>query len=367
MKITLKRTEEQVELVKAMASRNRDVAYEAQMALAEFIGPVLVKVINQAPVLSNLFTSFQFNEMDSPSIPLDLYYDVTAPDYVTVYSTTVPGGLPTNTVTPTVSEMKFNTYRLDSSVDFDKRYAAKSRMDVVGKTFTRIAQEVLLKMETTSSSLILGALYDAATNGDDHLVKAAGTTLNLDDFNKLLTKAKRINTAWTGSAPEGGRIKGVTDLIMSPEMVEGLRALAYQPVHTGAKTDIPATDDMRNAIYNNAGVPEFYGISIMEINELGAGQKLNSAFAALETAGGKINTNHGFSFAGTDELVLGLDRSRESLFRAIALDAESGSEMSLLADDQYSVRQSKIGYYGSMEEGRMILDNRVLTGIILDL
>ena len=367
MKIKLKRTEEQVELVKAMASRNRDVAYEAQQALAEFIGPVLSEVINQAPTLSNLFTSFQFNEMDSPSIPLDLYYDVTAPDYVKVYSTTVPGGLPTNTVTPTVSEMKFNTYRLDSAVDFDKRYAAKSRMDVIGKTFTRIAQEILLRQEDTSANLILGSLADAQTNGQDHLIAANGANLILDDFNKLLTKAKRINTAWTGSSPEGGRIKGVTDLIMSPEMVEGLRALAYQPVHSGAKTDIAATDDMRNAIYSNAGIPEFYGISIMEINELGAGQKLNSAFAALETAGGKINTNHGFTFGSSDELVLGLDRSRESLFRAIALDAESGSEMSLLADDQYSVRQSKIGYYGSMEEGRMILDNRVLTGIVLDL
>ena len=143
MKITLKKTEEQVELVKAMASRNRDVAYEAQMALAEFISPVLVKVINQAPVISNLFNNFSFNEMDSPSLPLDLYYDITAPEYVKVYSTSVPGGLPTNTVVPTVSEMKFTTYRLDSAVDFDKRYAAKSRMDVVGKTFTRIAQEVL--------------------------------------------------------------------------------------------------------------------------------------------------------------------------------------------------------------------------------
>ena len=64
MKITLKRTDEQVELVKAMASRNRDVAYEAQQALAEFIGPVLAEVVNQAPTLSNLFTNFQFNEMD---------------------------------------------------------------------------------------------------------------------------------------------------------------------------------------------------------------------------------------------------------------------------------------------------------------
>ena len=40
MKITLKRTDEQVELVKAMASRNRETAYAAQVALAEFIGPV---------------------------------------------------------------------------------------------------------------------------------------------------------------------------------------------------------------------------------------------------------------------------------------------------------------------------------------
>lgn len=354
MKITLKRTEEQVELVKAMASRNREVAYEAQMALAEFIGPVLAEVVNQAPTLSNLFTNFQFNDMDSPSIPLDLYYDVTAPDYVKVYSTSVPGGLPTNTVTPTASEMKFTTYRLDSAVDFDKRYAAKSRLDVVGKSFTRIAQEILLRQESTSANLILGALFAASTNGVDHTNVANGDTLILDDFNKLLTKAKRINTAWTGGTPEG-RIKGITDLIMSPEAVEGLRAMAYNPINTnpgpGAGDAIAATDEMRNAIYQNAGIPEFYGISIMEINELGAGQKFTNVWNGLGGAG--------------DDLVIGLDRSRESLFRAVALDSETGSEFTLLADDQYSIRQQKIGYYGSLEEGRMILDDRVLTGITI--
>lgn len=362
MKITLKRTDEQVELVKAMASRNRDVAYEAQQALAEFIGPVLAEVVNQAPTLSNLFTNFQFNEMDSPSIPLDLYYDVTAPDYVKVYSTTVPGGLPTNTVTPTVSEMKFNTYRLDSAVDFDKRYAAKSRMDVVGKTFTRIAQEILIRQESTSANLILGALDAAETNGNSHVdTKTPGSSLILDDFNKLLLKAKRINTAWTGSAPEGGRSKGITDLIMSPEQVKGLREMAYNPVNTNspAGTDIPATDSMRDAIYNNGGAPEFFGINIMEINELGAnnGAGNNEKFTKVW---------NGLRGLTATDLVIGLDRSRESLFRAVALDAETGSEFSLLADDQYSVRQSKIGYYGSLEEGRMILDDRVLTGITFE-
>ena len=365
MNITLKRTEEQVELVKAMASRNRDVAYEAQTALAEFIGPVLAQVVNEAPTLSNLFSTFQFNEMDSPSIPLDLYYDITAPDYVKVYSTTVPGGLPTNTVTPTVSEMKFNTYRIDSAVDFDKRYAAKSRMDVIGKTFTRIAQEIMLRQESTSANLILGALSEASTNGKSHVL-SAGSSLILDDFNKLLTLGKRINTAWNGGAGEGGRIKGVSDLIMSPEAVQGLREMAYNPVNTkgtgtsGAKQSgdiVPATDEMRNAIYSNAGIPEFYGISIMEINELGEDQKFTKVWNQLKH--GTTTTNY------NEDLVIGIDRSRESLFRAVALDAETSAEFSLAADDQYSVRQQKIGYYGSMEEGRMILDDRVLTGITL--
>jgi hypothetical protein len=378
MNITLKRTDEQVELVKAMASKNRDVAYEAQMALADFIGPVLCEVINQAPTLSNLFTSFSFNSFDSPSIPLDLYYDITAPDYVKVYSTSVPGGLPTNTVTPTTAEMKFTTYRLDSAVDFEKRYAAKSRMDVVSKSFTRIAQEIMLRMETTSGNLILGTLAEAETNGVSHVIGADASTategkqLHLEDFNRLLTNAKRINTAWTGGTPEN-RIKGITDLIMSPEMVHGLRQYAYNPIHTG-NSDYPVTDEMRTSIYNNAGIPEFFGISIMETLELGPGQKFTKLYKELKDPDGPSTGTGGKGPTGpsgtakdhtgnVNDIAIGLDRTRDSLFRAVALDAENGTEMSLLADDQYSVRQQKIGYYGALEEGRMILDNRVLSGI----
>lgn len=368
MKITLKRTEEQLELVKAMASKNRDVAYEAQVALAEFIGPVLAKVINQAPVLSNMFTNFQFSADESPSIPMDLYYDITDSDYATVWSQSVPGGLPTNTVTPIGGEMKFTTYRLDSAVDFDKRYAQRSRMDVVSKSFTRIAQEILLKQERNSASLMLGALAEAETKGRKHVIGAgAQGRLILDDFNKLLTLGKRINTAWTGGSPEGGMGgRGVTDLIVSPEVVQNLREMAYNPINTkGTKTDIAATDSMREAVYNNGGIPEFYGINITEIQELGKGQRFNELYGAL--VAGKANdtsTVNGSPFStAKDEILIGLDKRVESMLRAVATDSETGSEFSLVADDQYSVRQSKIGYYGSVEEGRMILDNRALFGI----
>jgi hypothetical protein len=370
MKITLKRTPEQIELIKAMASKNRSVAIEAQVALAEFIGPVLAEVINNAPTLSNLFTPLQFNSEDNPSIPLDLYYDVAAEDYITVYSQSAAGGLPQNQVLPTVSEMKIHTYTLDSALSFDKRYAAKSRMDVISKTFTRLAQEILFKQEKTSANLLLGSLANASTNGKAHVQRAnTNGRFLLADLNELFTLAKRINTSWLGGTPEARQGRGLTDIIVSPEVVQELRSMAYNPINTkGSLTDIPAPEDMRTSIYNSAGIPEFYGVSIMEINELGRGQRFNSVFDAVAGTTAYTNAAGGNSaaFNGTnDEIIIGLDRSRDSLIRAVAVDSENGSEFSLTADDQYSVRQSKIGYFGSLEEGRMVLDTRALVGKIV--
>ena len=372
MKITLDRTPEQVELIKAMASKNRDVAYEAQTALAEFIGPVLAEVVNTAPTVSNMFTSLQFNSDESPSIPLDLYHDITDEDYIQVWSQSVPGGLPTNQVAPSQSELKFTTYTLDSALSFDKRYASRSRLDVVSKTFTRMAQEILLKQEKTSASMIMTALANATTNSDKHVIRSAqANRFLLSDLNKLFTKAKRINTSWNGGTPAERRGRGITDLLVSPEIVEEIRGLAYNPINTqGSNTDIAGTDSMRDAIFNSAGIPEFYGVSIQEYNEMGVGQKWNKVF---DTSAGSISYDDHYSVAGSlttfteadEQILVGVDLSRESMIRAVATDSESGDEFSLVSDDQFVTRQSKIGYYGSLEEGRMIIDDRVLLGLIV--
>ena len=374
MKITLKRTPEQVELVKAMASRNKAVAYEAQVALAEFIGPVLAEVLNQAPTVSNLFQSLQFNADDNPSIPLDLYYNISDEDYVQVWSQSHAGGLPTSQVLPTASELKLATYSLDSAVSFDRRYAAKSRMDVISKTFTRVAQEILIKQETTSATLLMTAVANATTNSKAHVqTNQVAGKFTLADMNDLLTLAKRINTSWIGGTPTT-RVKGLTDLICSPEVVQDIRSMAYNAINSAdADNTAPTTeglaapDELRMEMFRNAGLPEFYGLGIMEINELGTSQKFNNLFAtsasgayANADGSGEITFN-----TATDDFILGVDRTKDSLIRAVAVDAESGSEFNLIADDQYSIRQNKIGYFGSIDEGRVVLDNRVLVGKII--
>jgi hypothetical protein len=110
----------------------------------------------------------------------------------------------------------------------------------------------------------------------------------------------------------------------------------------------------------------------MEILEFGVGKKFTTIF---DTVAGStayadnyaVNANGGTAqqFLATEQIIVGLDRSRDSLIRAVAVDADSGSEFNLVADDQYTLRQGKIGYYGSLEEGRMVLDNRALVGLIV--
>ena len=381
MKITIKRTEDQLALVKAMGSNNRDEAYEAQAAVADLMGPVLNEVINNAQSIGNLFSTMTFGADDNPSIPLDLFYDITDEDFITVYSQQVAGGLPYSQVFPAHNELKFSTYTLDSAFAFDKKYVRKSRLDVVSKTFTRMAQEILLKQEKTAFNVLAAALVrgdtkigaTAAAYGNHIIGSTVESQFSLNDFNRLITRCKRMSASFSGGTPVGGAKVGVTDLMVSPEMVEELRAMAYQPVNTRqgnavADRSIAGTDEFRNQLYASAGLPSFYGINIIEILELGVGQRFNKIFDAMVTANSATiigGGNAGTSVQTDDEILIGIDRSRESLVRPVVLDEGTSAEFSIMVDDQFTARQNKVGYYGKLEEGRICLDDRALVGIVV--
>jgi hypothetical protein len=368
MQIKLDKTEDQIALIKAVASKDRDVAYEAKATVAELVGPVISEVINNAPSISSLYTTASFSEDDNLSMPLDLLHDVTDQDYIRVHSQTVAGGLSSNEMFPAQDELKFKTYSLDSAWSFDKKYARKARVDVVSAVFTRMAQEFLLKQEKTSVNQLLGALVAADTKvggsaaAGNHVISTlADDRLQLADFNALVTRSKRIWSNYSSGTPVGGSMVGVSDLIMSPEAVESIRSIAYNPVSENQSHGTDATDAMREALMGQGGLPSLFGIGIIEILELGVNQRYNEIFDAVNTAAGSPVT-----FDNTkDEIIIGVDRGNTGLIRPTVTEEGSSTEVTVEVDDQFAVRQNKTGWYGKIEEGRIVTEDRRLSGIVL--
>jgi hypothetical protein len=360
MKLKLKNTAEQIELVKAMGSRDNTVSAEANQAFAAFLGPVVAKVLMQAATASAIYTDLPYDEDDRPSIPLDLWYDG-GEGYVTTWSQSVAGGLPTSTVEG-FAEMKVATYRLDSAVSFLKRYARRGRLDVVSKAVERMANEVLIKQERNAWAVALKTL---AESGNVLEKDTTNITFSLDMLNSLMTQVKRINRSYAGGTTTDAY--GLTDLFISPEVKEDIRSFAYQPVSITTSTNQlpldnsaanPLTnlpDGVREDIYRAAGTQEIYGVSIHDLIELGPNQKYNTLFAEF--------------FAGyaptTSELIIGLDLSKDAFVRPVARQAESGGTFTALPDDQFVARSEKIGFYGFLEEGRACVDSRAVHGLVI--
>lgn len=385
--IKLKETPEQIELIKAMGSKNLAVSREATEAVAAFLGPVIRKVLLTLGTSSAIYRDAEFDEDADPSLPLDLFYDQ-GEGFVTTWSQSQAGGLPTSTVNG-IAELKFQTYRLDSAVSFNKRYARKHRLDVVSKAIERMVNEVLIKQERNAWAVILKALAEANTNvpttagggltptNYKHVIssQSSGTFL-LQDLNKLMTRIKRINESYSANTPIQPYSNGPTDLYVSPEIKEQIRAFAYNPIRTdaaAANTNSQfLSDDMRNEIYRNAGMQSIFGIVINELVELGdttAGGKYNALFSNF-VASSPITIPGGGGNASwqsaQDEIVIAIDNSRGAFIRPVSRQAESGGTFSVLPDGQwdgYGARVEKVGFYGFVEEGRLCIDARAIAGI----
>ena len=391
MRLKLKNTPEQVELIKAMGSKNQLVAREASEAFAAFLGPVIQRVLQQAATAGAIYTDAPFILVEGASYPLYLYYNETNDGYVSTWSQSVAGGLPTSQDVSAIQELKIATYRLDSAVSITKKYARQARLDVVSKLVERMSQEVLVKQETNAWAVALNALANASTSSvtassvgitglkaGSHVIPAATeSTFQLADLNKLMTLNKRINQSWAGGTPDAAYSAGITDLYVSPEIKEQIRAFAYQPMNTRAgstgsgsdtSTSIALPDSIRTDVFNQAGMQEIYGVNIVELNELGIGQKYNTLFDEFDS--GSIGPNassgaHAASLAADDELLVGVDNSKGAFVRAIAQDSDTGDTFTTQPDDQFTQRNERIGFYGSLEEGRVCIDARAIVGLIV--
>ena len=377
MKLKLKNTPEQVELVKALGSKDATVAREAQEAFAAFIGPVIQKVIKQSATAGAIYTDVTYDEDDNPSYPLDLYYDQSA-GHVTVWSQSMAGGLPTS-LTEGVKELKISTYRLDAAVSLLKKYARKSRLDVVSKALERMSQEVLVKQERNAWAVILKALANSsstnsgAANSGHILATNKESEFSVADISRLMTHMKRISASFANGTSDPSDSFGLTDLYVSPDVLEQIRSFAYNRVNSRNASNgvMGLPDNVREDVWRGAGMSEIYGVSIHDLVELGISKKYNTLFGTFAQNGiahtgsteiGAQSTN--FATAD-DEILIGVDASKEAFIRPVAQNADNGATFTALPDDQFTQRADKVGFYGAMEEGRVCIDARAVAGLVM--
>jgi hypothetical protein len=357
MKLKLKNTPEQVELIKAMGSKNPEVSRPATEAFAAFIGPVVQQVLQQANTAAYLYTDVEYDEDDNPSYPLDLFYEQNGKDnYITIYSQQMAGGLPSSQIAGN-AELKVSTYKLDSAVSFLKKYARKSRLDVVSKAIERMSNEIVVKQDRNAWAVALKGLAEGkgkfgTGSAGDNVINGGQGAFGLGDINSMMTKMKRINASYADGTPTAAYSKGLTDIFTSAEVVEDIRAIAYNPFNT---TSDQVGDIVKDEMYKAAGTSSIFGINIVDLYELGDGQKYNTLYTAM-----------GGTLTGNQEIIVGVDRSAEAFVRPVARNSETGSTFTALPDDQFVQRQDKTGFYGGLEEGRVLLDARAIVGLRKD-
>jgi hypothetical protein len=368
-----------------MASTNKVEAMAAQETFASLLAPVLSTIYQAADTTAGIYQDIAYRQDEDPSLPLEVYGNKPQ-GYMNIWSQSIKGGLATNQIHDVIEEVKFHTYTLDSAVSYNVKFARRARLNVIAKALERMVQEVLLKTNVYGWSTIFGAIANSsytvkkvASQGTTYR-SATANQFSLTDFNKLITFFRRLNASWNGGTPVGGASKP-TNMILSPEMMESLRTMAYNPINTTAANGVaisansqqsaaavvalPEAD--RKALYASAGIPNFYGVDIAELLELGLGMDYQTLFSQYSTASiAKFDGTGGAVFdKDNDELIVVLDASKDFAFRAIKTDGDNNSVFALEPDDQFVKRSGKIGLYGGVEEGRMVLDARGAAALLV--
>ena len=363
MKLNLSKEEQAKtrEILQAMGSRNKDESWQAQEVFAAFVGPTIDQVLDQTATSNLVYQKFTYDSGTNPSIPLDLF-EQNGEGLLTVWSETIAGGLATNHVSG-MDDFRFTVDSLTSAVSCLKQYAQSARLDVMTAMIKRMTQEILAKSEYLNWATLLASLANSRSVGTAQVY--AGTTagtFKLADLNNLWTKVKRLRTSWVGGTPTSTPGRGLTHLIISPEVEGDIRAISYNPQNTIVTADaLGAPDTLREEIYRNAGITSLFGVNLITLNEMGVGQPYSYLFDDYYTPVGGETT---FA-AATQQLAIGLDLSVPAFLKIVESDAEVGSETVVEPDDQWVRRSEKLGFYAQRREGRIATDSKAIVGLVL--
>lgn len=373
MKISIDKTEANSKLLRLMVHKDQTQAAKARDAFAAFITTPILNVIQSEPVIGNLYKPWTYDYGTPSSIPLAPLFDIKQADFIKVWAQSKPGGLATS-MNYSVDELMVMTYALESAVAFPLNYIRAARVDVVAAYLQRMAQEFLVKQEVNSFAVLAAAVMQATfplkgvqtVQVQRALTQGSVVPQDVNALNRLMT---RINSSWVGGTPAGAT-RSITHLLGSPEFMEVVRNMAFEPLNTkavSASFPLGGSEKFREDIYNSGGNPSIYGIELLTVNDMGLGFAYNivaSQYAGSTQYPGFGNVGTAVFSPGSEQLVIGVDRRQEFLAKLTESNPEDGSTLDVRADNQWSNRAETVGFWAKLREGRVALDARNCAGFI---
>ena len=321
-------TDEFIALLKQSGDGDINTAQAAQREFAKALELPLRKGVLAGDVLGNIFETITVEAGSSTEFPLDLISPGMEGEHI-AYTNPGHGRIPERAVES--DYVMIPTYSITSSIDYLLRYAREARWDVVGRAMQVLEAGFTKKLNDDGWHTLLAAGVDR-----NILVYDGDATRGM--FSKRLvslmqTVMRRNAGGNTGSANRGR----LTDLYVSPEALEDVRNWGLDQVDEVTRREI------YTATEGGAPITRIFGVNLHDLDELGQGQEYQVFFEG--DLAGDLQ-------ASDDELVVGLDQSANDSFVMPVKEALQ------VYEDPTLHRQQRAGYYGWMEMGFGVLDNR---------
>mgnify|MGYP003641004291 FL=1 len=321
-------TDEFIALLKQSGDSDINTAQAAQREFAKALELPLRKGVLAGDVLGNIFETISVEAGGSTEFPLDLISPGMEGEHI-AYTNPGHGRIPERAVES--DYVMIPTYSITSSIDYLLRYAREARWDIVGRAMQVLEAGFTKKLNDDGWHTLLAAGVDR-----NILVYDGDATRGM--FSKRLvslmqTVMRRNAGGNTGSANRGR----LTDLYVSPEALEDVRNWGLDQVDEVTRREIYTANE------GGAPITRIFGVNLHDLDELGEGQEYQVFFEG--DLAGDLQ-------ASDDELVVGLDQSANDSF------VMPVKEQLQVFEDPTLHRQQRSGFYGWMEMGFGVLDNR---------
>lgn len=328
-----------VQALQATAANDADTRQAAQQAFAAELQQPIRQGVFDRDNLGGIYEKQVLAPGAQANYPMDFVKPGEEDDFM-AFALPKQGRLPERHVEG--DELWVPTFEIGNSIDWSLKYAKEARFDVIMRAIRVYEAGFVRKINSDGWRTLL-----TAADGRGLVVTANGAapftgsgltpTAAGGQFTKELVS--RLRTAMTRGAGGNGNSGRLTDLYLSLEAMEDVRAW-----------DVDEIDEFtRREIFVNReyGLASIYGVVMHEMTEYGEGQEYETFIT-----GTLARAHQTVASVTLKEFCIGLDLSTmDSFVQPIREELQTYEDPALY-------RERRAGIYGWMEHGFAVLDNR---------